>query len=119
MIPVRGFEGKTRRRVRPGPLRPDRRARASSRRRRQGRLVWDEKLGRPRGSPPPEGFAVQSICAIADWKRVRFAGAVAGRAPDPIPSRTGRWSKRPAAAGVEIIGDIELFARTVNAAPAS
>ena len=45
-----------------------------------------------------------------DWSTHRRAGAGARRAADPSRRRTGRSSSR-ASAGVEIIGDIELFCR--------
>ena len=56
-----------------------------------------------------EGIAIVDL-AQADWSRLRRAGAVARRAADPSRAALdGR--RRRKAAGVEVIGDIELFFR--------
>ncbi len=75
--------------------------------------LWDEKPA-SRAAAAAEGFPVVDLQA-ADWSHfdaLMLSPGVPLTHPDP------HWTvTRARDAGVEIVGDIELFARTVNAAP--
>jgi UDP-N-acetylmuramoylalanine--D-glutamate ligase len=75
--------------------------------------VWDEKPA-ARAAAEAEGLAVVDLAA-ADWSgfaAIMLSPGVPLTHPEP------HWTVVKAReAGVEIVGDIELFARTVNAAP--
>ena len=112
MIPVRGFEGK---RVavfglgRTGPGRGARAARPAAPR----PSLWDEKPA-ARELAAAEGFALVDLRTI-DWSSLAALMLSPGV---PLTHPQPHWTVEMArAAGVEILGDIELFARTVNAAP--
>ena len=76
--------------------------------------LWDEKEG-GRSAAEFEGFPIVDLKS-ADWSR--FAALMLSPGV-PLTHPKPHWSADMArAAGVEILGDIELFARTVNAAPA-
>ena len=111
MIPVRGFEGKkvavfglgrsgltAARALKAGGAEP---------------VLWDENPA-SREAAHAEHFPLEDL-RIADWSG--FAALVL--APGvPLTHPAPHWTVELAkAAGVEVIGDIELFARTVNAAP--
>ncbi len=108
MTPVETFAGETRRRVRPRRLRPLDGRSALVAGGAEGRRLGRQR--RRRATAPPPTASRSSISPEADWSRVQGARAVARRAADPSRSRTGR-SQRAGAAGVPVIGDIELFAR--------
>jgi UDP-N-acetylmuramoylalanine--D-glutamate ligase len=112
MIPVRGFEGKT-----VAVFGLARSGLTAARALVAGGakvVVWDEKPA-ARDLAAAEGFAVQDLRA-ADW--FEFDSLVLSPGV-PLTHPEPHWTVVMAkAAGVEIIGDIELFARTVNAAPA-
>ena len=111
MIPVHAFEGRTvavfglarsgltaARALRAGGARP---------------LLWDERPA-ARDAAAAEGFEVVDL-AVADWSA--FAALVL--APGvPLTHPTPHWTVVKAkAAGVEILGDVELFARAIAVAP--
>ncbi len=75
--------------------------------------AWDE--AKPaRDAAAAEGFALVDL-ASADWSG--FAALVLSPGV-PLTHPEPHWTvKKAKAAGVEIIGDIEIFARAVNAAP--
>jgi UDP-N-acetylmuramoylalanine--D-glutamate ligase len=76
--------------------------------------LWDEKEG-GRAAAIAEGFPVVDL-KTADWSS--FAALMLSPGV-PLTHPKPNWTVEMArAAGVEILGDIELFARTVNAAPA-
>ena len=111
MIPVRGFEG---RKVAVFGL--GRSGLTSARALKAGGaepVLWDENAA-SREAAVAEGFPLEDL-RIADWSS--FAALVL--APGvPLTHPSPHWTVDLAkAAGVEVIGDIELFARTVNAAP--
>ncbi|HEY3694697.1 Mur ligase family protein, partial [Phenylobacterium sp.] len=111
MIPVRGFEGRkvavfglartglaAARALAAGGARP---------------VLWDENPA-AREAARAEGLQVADLGA-ADWKD--FAALMLSPGV-PLTHPHPHWTvERARAAGVEILGDIELFARTVNAAP--
>jgi UDP-N-acetylmuramoylalanine--D-glutamate ligase len=111
VIPVRGFEGKTvavfglgrtgltaARALQAGGATP---------------VLWDENA-QAREKALTQGFEVADL-KTADWSR--FAALMLSPGL-PLTHPEPHWSVGKAkAAGVEILGDIELFARTVNAAP--
>src|SRR6201996_7613280 len=111
MIPVRGFEGK--KVAVSGLARP---ARAAARALVAGGAqvaLWDENP-KARAAAEAEGLPLVDL-STADWSR--FAALMLSPGV-PLTHPEPHWTVRMArAAGVEIIGDIELFARTVNAAP--
>lgn len=111
MIPVRGFE---RRRVAVFGL--ARSGLASARALQAGGaevVVWDDSAER-RAAAVAEGFTAEDL-AVADWSRLHALTLSPGV---PLTHPEPHWVVRRAReAGVEIVGDIELFARTVNAAP--
>ena len=75
--------------------------------------VWDEKPA-ARDAAAAEGLTVVDLRA-ADWSQ--FAALMLSPGV-PLTHPEPHWTVKLArAAGVEIVGDIELFARTVNAAP--
>jgi UDP-N-acetylmuramoylalanine--D-glutamate ligase len=111
VIPVRGFEGRkvavfglgrsgltAARALKAGGAEP---------------VLWDENAA-SREAAFAEHFPLEDL-RIADWSS--FAALVL--APGvPLTHPAPHWTVEMArAAGVEVIGDIELFARTVNAAP--
>lgn len=76
--------------------------------------VWDESEG-ARAAAAAEGLPLVDLAA-ADWSR--FAAVVLSPGV-PLTYPAPHWTvERARAAGVEIIGDVELFARAVAAAPA-
>src|ERR1700749_4624104 len=111
MIPVRGFEGGTF-----ALLGLARRGLAAA-----GALIaggaqvalWDEKP-QARAAAEAEGLPVVDL-TTADWSQ--FAAIMLSPGV-PLTHPAPHWTVEKAkAAGVEIVGDMELFARTVNAAP--
>ncbi len=111
MIPVRGFEGKT-----VAVFGLARTGLAAARALVAGGAqvaLWDE---RPEGraAAEAEGLAVVDL-NDADWSQ--FAALMLSPGV-PLTHPTPHWTVDKAKAhGVEVLGDIELFARTVNAAP--
>ncbi len=74
--------------------------------------LWDEKAD-ARESARAEGLPLEDL-ATADWRRFDSLLLSPGV---PLTHPVPHWTvERARAAGVEIIGDVELFARTVNAA---
>ncbi len=111
MIPVRGFEGK-----RVAVFGLGRTGLTAARALAAGGaevVLWDEKDG-SRQAAAAEGFTLEDL-RTADWSRfdaLMLSPGVPLTHPEP------HWTVTKAkAAGVEIVGDIELFARTVNAQP--
>ncbi|THD81246.1 MAG: UDP-N-acetylmuramoyl-L-alanine--D-glutamate ligase [Phenylobacterium sp.] len=111
MIPVRGFEGKT-----VAVFGLARTGLAAARALIAGGAnvaLWDEKP-QARAAAEAEGLPLVDLTS-ADWSgfaAIMLSPGVPLTHPEP------HWTVRKArAAGVEIVGDIELFARTVNAAP--
>jgi len=77
--------------------------------------LWDDKP-RPRAAAFAEGFNVVDL-RDADWRR--FAALVLAPGA-PLTHPAPHWTVGLAQAShVEIIGDVELFARAVSAAPAA
>ncbi len=77
-------------------------------------VLWDEKP-EARAAAEAEGFTLADLQS-ADWSG--FAAVMLSPGV-PLTHPQPHWTVRKAQeAGVEILGDIELFARTVNAAPA-
>jgi UDP-N-acetylmuramoylalanine--D-glutamate ligase len=75
--------------------------------------LWDESEA-ARAAAAAEGFDLVDL-ASADWSR--FAALVLSPGV-PLTHPAPHWTvERAHAAGVEIIGDIELFARAIAAAP--
>jgi UDP-N-acetylmuramoylalanine--D-glutamate ligase len=111
MIPVRGFEGKT-----VAVFGLARTGLAAARALVAGGaqvVLWDEKAA-SREAAAAEGFPLVDL-ATADWSQ--FAALMLSPGV-PLTHPKPHWTVEKArAAGVEIVGDIELFARTVNAAP--
>ena len=111
MIPARGFED---RRIAVFGL--ARSGLASARALRAGGAdvaAWDENPA-ARDAARAEGFELVDL-ATADWSP--FAALVLSPGV-PLTHPEPHWTvKKARDAGVEIIGDIELFARTINAAP--
>lgn len=111
MIPVRGFEGKT-----VAVFGLARTGLAAARALVAGGAqvaLWDE---RPEGraAAEAEGLPVVDL-TTADW--TAFAALMLSPGV-PLTHPAPHWTVEKAQAhGVEILGDIELFARTVNAAP--
>ena len=111
MIPVRGFEGK-----KVAVFGLGRSGLTAARALKAGGAelaLWDESPA-AREAAIAERFPIEDL-KIADWSS--FAALVL--APGvPLTHPEPHWTVKLAhAAGVEVIGDIELFARTVNAAP--
>ncbi|HEX2816006.1 MAG TPA: UDP-N-acetylmuramoyl-L-alanine--D-glutamate ligase [Phenylobacterium sp.] len=111
MIPVRGFEGKT---VAVFGLARTGLAAARALVAGGARVaLWDEKPA-SREAAAAEGFPLVDL-ATADWSQ--FAALMLSPGV-PFTHPAPHWTVEKArTAGVEIVGDIELFARTVNAAP--
>ena len=111
MIPVRGFEGKT-----VAVFGLARTGLASARALVAGGAkvaLWDDKAA-GRDAAIAEGFEVTDL-ATADWSE--FAALMLSPGV-PLTHPAPHWTvDRAKTEGVEILGDIELFARTVNAAP--
>ena len=75
--------------------------------------LWDEKPA-AREAAMAEGFELVDL-TTADWSQF---DALMQSPGVPLTHPRPHWTVEKArAAGVEILGDIELFARTVNAAP--
>ena len=75
--------------------------------------LWDDKPA-SRDAAVAEGLTLTDL-ATADWSQ--FAALMLSPGV-PLTHPTPHWTvERAHAAGVEILGDVELFARTVNAAP--
>jgi len=112
MIPVRGFEGK-----KVAVFGLARTGLASARALFAGGaevVVWDENAA-ARDAAHAEGFVLEDL-TTADWSTL--AGLVLSPGV-PLTHPAPHWTVEKArAAGVEIMGDIELFARAVAAAPA-
>ena len=111
MIPVRGFEDKT-----VAVFGLGRTGLTAARALIAGGAkvaLWDEKPA-SREAAAAEGFPVVDLEA-ADWSQ--FAALMLSPGV-PLTHPKPHWTVDKAkAAGVEILGDVELFARTVNAAP--
>ena len=111
MIPVRGFEGRT-----VAVFGLARTGLAAARALMAGGALvalWDEKP-EAREAAGAQGFALTDLSA-ADWSQ--FAALMLSPGV-PLTHPIPHWTVTKAqAAGVEILGDVELFARTVNAAP--
>jgi len=76
-------------------------------------VVWDEKPA-ARAAAKAEGFAPEDL-AQADWSTLAALVLSPGV---PLTHPKPHWTvERAQAAGVPIMGDVELFARTVAAAP--
>jgi len=112
MIPVRGFEGK-----KIAVFGLARTGLASARALFAGGaevVVWDENAA-ARDAARDEGFVLEDL-TTADWSQL--AGLVLSPGV-PLTHPAPHWTVQKArAAGVEIMGDIELFARAIAAAPA-
>jgi len=111
MIPVRGFEEKT-----VAVFGLARTGLAAARALVAGGAevaLWDENADR-RATAEAEGFTLTDL-STADWSK--FAALMLSPGV-PLTHPKPHWTVEKAkAAGVEIVGDMELFARTVNAAP--
>ena len=111
MIPVRGFEGKT-----VAVFGLGRTGLTAARALIAGGAkvaLWDEKPA-SREAAVAEGLNVVDL-TTADWSQ--FAALMLSPGV-PLTHPKPHWTVTKAkAAGVEVLGDIELFARTVNAAP--
>ncbi|MBW8893001.1 MAG: hypothetical protein JF617_12960, partial [Burkholderiales bacterium] len=111
MIPVRGFEGKT-----VAVFGLGRTGLTAARALIAGGAkvaLWDEKPA-SREAAVAEGLNVVDL-STSDW---RDYAALMLSPGVPLTHPKPHWTvARAKAAGVEILGDIELFARTVNAAP--
>jgi UDP-N-acetylmuramoylalanine--D-glutamate ligase len=112
LIPVRGFEGKT-----VAVFGLARTGLAAARALLAGGAevaVWDERA-QGLAAAQAEGLEIVDL-SVAEWSRfdaLMLSPGVPLTHPEP------HWTVRKARqAGVEILGDIELFARTVNLAPA-
>jgi UDP-N-acetylmuramoylalanine--D-glutamate ligase len=111
MIPVRGFEGKT---VAVFGLARTGLAAAHALIAGGAQVaLWDEKA-ESRAAAQAEGLPLVDL-TTADWSQ--FAALMLSPGV-PLTHPAPHWTVDKArAAGVEVLGDIELFARTVNAAP--
>jgi UDP-N-acetylmuramoylalanine--D-glutamate ligase len=111
MIPVRGFEGRT-----VAVFGLARTGLAAARALVAGGAevaLWDEKPA-ARQAAEAAGFTLTDL-STADWSHLAALMLSPGV---PLTHPAPHWTvQRAQAAGVEILGDIELFARTVNAAP--
>src|SRR4051812_17103035 len=111
MIPVAGFEGKT-----VAVFGLARTGLTAARALMAGGAkvaLWDDKAS-SREAAEAEGFELTDL-TTADWSQ--FAALMLSPGV-PLTHPTPHWTvDRAKAEGVEIVGDIELFARTVNAAP--
>jgi len=111
MIPVRGFEGKT---VAVFGLARTGLTAARALMAGGARVaLWDDKEV-SRKAAAKEGFELTDL-TTSDWSQ--FAAVMLSPGV-PLTHPEPHWTVEKArAAGVEIVGDVELFARTVNAAP--
>jgi len=111
MIPVRGFEGK-----KVAVFGLARTGLAAARALAAGGadvVLWDENP-KAREAAAKDGFTLEDL-TTADWSQLAALMLSPGV---PLTHPTPHWTVEKArAAGVEILGDIELFARTVAAAP--
>lgn len=111
MIPVKGFEGK-----RVAVFGLGRTGLTAARALLAGGAsvaLWDEKTD-AREAALAEGFEVMDLNS-ADWSQF---DALMQSPGVPLTHPEPHWTVTKAkAAGVEVLGDIELFARTVNGAP--
>ena len=111
MIPVRGFEGKT-----VAVFGLGRTGLSAARALIAGGAkvaLWDEKPA-SREAAAAEGLNVVDL-STSDWSDYAALMLSPGV---PLTHPKPHWTVTKAkAAGVEVLGDIELFARTVNAAP--
>ncbi|MDP3175815.1 MAG: UDP-N-acetylmuramoyl-L-alanine--D-glutamate ligase [Phenylobacterium sp.] len=111
MVPVRGFEG---RKVAVFGL--ARTGLAAARALIAGGAqvaLWDEKAA-ARDAAKAEGLPLEDL-TTADWSHY---AAIMLSPGVPLTHPTPHWTVEKAkASGVEIVGDMELFARAVNAAP--
>lgn len=111
MIPVKGFEGK-----RVAVFGLGRTGLTAARALLAGGAtvaLWDEKPA-AREAALAEGFEIVDLNS-ADWAQF---DALMQSPGVPLTHPEPHWTVTKAkAAGVEVLGDIELFARTVNAAP--
>src|SRR5271169_6846639 len=111
MIPVRGFEAK-----KVAVFGLARTGLAAARALRAGKaevVVWDENAA-VRDAAQAEGFVLEDLRS-ADWLALSALVLSPGV---PLTHPAPHWTvQRAREAGVEIVGDIELFARTVAAAP--
>jgi UDP-N-acetylmuramoylalanine--D-glutamate ligase len=111
MIPIRGFEGKT-----VAVFGLARTGLAAARALVAGGAevaLWDDKAS-SRAAGEAEGFTLTDLTK-ADWSG--FAALMLSPGV-PLTHPAPHWTvERAREAGVEILGDMELFARTVNAAP--
>jgi UDP-N-acetylmuramoylalanine--D-glutamate ligase len=111
MIPVRGFEGRT-----VAVFGLARTGLTAARALIAGGAqvaLWDEKP-EARAAAEAEGLPVVDL-TTADWSQ--FAAIMLSPGV-PLTHPKPHWTVEKAReAGVEIVGDVELFARTVNAAP--
>ena len=112
MIPVRGFEAK-----KVAVFGLARTGLAAARALRAGKadvVVWDENAA-VREAAQAEGFVLEDLRSC-DWLKLSALVLSPGV---PLTHPKPHWTVEKAhSAGVEIVGDIELFARTVAAAPA-
>jgi len=112
MIPVRGFEAK-----KVAVFGLARTGLAAARALAAGGVevvVWDENAA-ARDAAKAEGFVLEDLRS-ADWLKLSALMLSPGV---PLTHPKPHWTVEKARlAGVEIVGDIELFARTVAAAPA-
>ena len=111
MIPVRGFQGRT-----VAVFGLARTGLATARALLAGGakvVLWDERPD-ARANAMAEGLPVQDLTA-ADWSQ--FAALMLSPGV-PLTHPAPHWTVDKArSASVEVLGDIELFARSVNAAP--
>jgi UDP-N-acetylmuramoylalanine--D-glutamate ligase len=111
MIPVRGFEGK-----KVAVFGLARTGLAAARALAAGGadvVLWDENP-KAREAAAKDGFKLEDL-TTADWSQLSALMLSPGV---PLTHPNPHWTVEKArAAGVEILGDIELFARTVAAAP--
>src|SRR3954470_5200422 len=111
MIPVRGFEGRT---VAVFGLARTGLAAARALVAGGGQVALWDKTPHRRPAAEAEGFKLTDL-TTADWSA--FAALMLSPGV-PLTHPQPHWTVRKAReAGVEIVGDIELFARTVNAQP--
>ncbi len=112
MIPVRGFEGK-----RVAVFGLGRTGLTAARALQAGGAevaLWDDKPA-SRDAAEAEGLPVVDL-EIADWSQISALLLSPGV---PLTHPKPHWVvERAVAFGVEIVSDVELFARAVNAAPA-
>ncbi|UTP38411.1 UDP-N-acetylmuramoyl-L-alanine--D-glutamate ligase [Phenylobacterium sp. LH3H17] len=111
MIPVRGFEGRTVAVF--GLARTGLTAAQALLAGGAKVALWDE---RPEGRAAAEALGLPLVdLTTADWSQ--FAALMLSPGV-PLTHPAPHWTvERAKAAGVEIVGDMELFARAVNAAP--